>query len=250
MTACGNSGKRTSPYVIARTTNWQDIALGGTEKTLQGFSDDLLFEISRLEDIHIEFRNVQESNAFHLLENDPSIDAILSAMDPNEITRQRYSFSEPYFTIGPVLIVRADSPYSSLADMKNKEIGFPRYSPWISDIPDLQNLLLVPIDQVNAAFDKLWNREIDGLLLDSIEAYKMTQGLYSNAAKIITDPLKRVSIRLVTLKGKNQDLLDSFNKGLENMRKHGLYSKMLKYWGLYEPKSLIPPLAPTKSKKP
>lgn len=231
--ACTSSHKRTAPYVIARSSGWTHVNLYGAEKRVLGFSDDLLYEVSQLENIPIQLMLTPETPSLSLLD-DGEADAILSGLQPNDQNMQSYLFSNPYFLSGPVLLIQQSAPYTSLTDMNGKIIGYDRNYNWALLLTDTGNTIFRPYDDTNAAIEALINGNIDGVVADALIAYKSASGLYRGLIRAVGPPLLPLGIRLIVKKGKNEELVSEFNDGLQKLKESGLYDKMLRYWGLFD----------------
>lgn len=226
--------KRATPYDIARPSNWETINLAGSGKKLTGFSDDLLYEIAQIEQFSVRIHPVDRDLAFSQL-NQGTVDGILTGLIPDEQNRQYYHFSEPYFVTGPVLLVRINSPYQNLQDLTGREIGFSRLYSWALKSQDTVGPIFRPYDDLERSLDDLKTGHIDGLILDAVTAYSTVSGPYRYSLRIASKPLLTMGVRLVVKAGgKAEELIPLFNKGLEEVKKAGLYPKMLRYWGLFD----------------
>jgi polar amino acid transport system substrate-binding protein len=236
IVACTSSSKRASPYVIARGTAWENVNLFGAEKNLIGFSSDLLLEIGRIEQIPIRETSSSVSPILSLLNTGKGkVDGVLTAIQPDTINQEQYHFSDPYFLMGPVLIVKSSSPYQGLQDLQNHEIGFERNYVWALKIKNGSDIILRPYDDANKVIANLVDNDIDGAIVDAIVAYKLlSSDMYKNVLRIAGKPLLTMGLRLAVKKGHNEELIIHFNRGLETLRASGLYQKMVRYWGLFD----------------
>lgn len=228
-----NARKRTTPYVIAQNNAWEFLNLYEKEKNITGFSDDLLAEISKIEKIDIQTVATNKTPIVSLLRQN-GIDGVLSALAPDEQNMRRYDFSVPYFVLGPVLVVRQNDPAHTLEEMGHREIGFERGYFWALQLANTTDAIFDPYNDVMPAFDDLKRGVIDGLIVDSMVAYRVVGSTYKGILRVAGPPLASVAIRLIVQKGKNKELLDHFNHGLEAVKKSGLYLKILRYWDLFD----------------
>ena len=234
MISCKSSARpRTKPYIIAQNNAWEYLNLYGKEKNVSGFSDDLVLEISKVEGITVQLVSTNKSPVVSLLNQD-DIDGVFSALTPNDQNMRRYDFSEPYFVLGPVLVVRENDPAHTLEDMGHREIGFERGYYWALQLASTTDAIFDPYNDVMYAFDDLKKGTIDGVIVDSMVAYRAVGGIYKGVLRIAGPPLAPLSIRLVVKKGKNEELIEYFNQGLEVVKKNGLYQKILRYWELFD----------------
>lgn len=221
-------------YRIARDPTWYPLNLMGKEKNVLAFSNDLLLMIAKMQKVRLELVSVDSSLLFEGLDKN-DFQAVVSSMMPNVLNSRRYSFSDPFFFVGPVLIVRADSTVKSLEEMKNMVIGIK------SDAPVALSVSKYPVyyrsyTSMTDAFNDLYQKRIDGLLMPILQADTYINTFHHNEFKVVTSPLTDEGLRLVARKNPiSEYLLDQFNLGLLQMFEDGSYSALLKKWDLIEP---------------
>ena len=148
-----------------------------------------------------------------------------------------YVLSDPFFSFGPVLLLRENDTLAHFRSLNSKVIGFGRnYGEDLTTREDLGYIFL-PYDQVISAIEELINGRIDAVVVDSIYGHQLESGLYAGKIKVATALFKVTKFRLACKAGKNDELIAQFNKGLAELKLEGTYQKMLVYWGLYEPPS-------------
>ncbi|MCB1111554.1 MAG: amino acid ABC transporter substrate-binding protein [Chlamydiales bacterium] len=221
-------------YRIGRDINWYPLNLMGKEKEMLGFTSDVLMTIANKQGINVEMRNVGSNTLFYGLQKG-NYDAIISSLIPTSHNLETYAFSDTIYSLGPVLIVRNSSPYSSLEKMNDRIIGVNRGSNIVFDIAQY-NVRFAAYDSMTVAFDDLNKGKIDGILLPSIEAYSYVTIFYPGKLKIVTTPLSPEALRLVTMRSPHANyLIEKFNIGLKELKEDGTYDKFLKKWGLVNP---------------
>lgn len=222
-------------YTLYRSVGAENAHLYGTEKNVQGFTDDLFFEIAKNEGFKINFVTVPNRQMLSLLGRN-RVDGVLTTQIPAHRDEKFYLLSDPYFSFGPVLLLRADDTLEHFKSIKVKVIGFGRnYGEDLTTREDL-GYVFRPYEQVITAIEELISSRIDAVVVDSIYGHQLASGLYANKIKVATALFKVTKFRLAVKKGKNDELITLFNTGLEKLRKDGTYDKMLEYWALYEPK--------------
>ena len=219
--------------MIAQNTTWERLNLYGKEKNVSGFSNDLLQEISQLEKFKIKLVQTNQFPVVDLLK-DEGIDAVLSTLSPDERNIKLYQFSDPYFTVGPVLVVKEGSLISSIQDLQGRGVGFERGYNWAISLAARTDIIFQPYSEVSQAFDALKRGEIEGVLCDSMVANHMVQAHYKGILRLTGPLVDFMGIRLVVKKGKNEELIVQFNEGLKKVKETGLYYKVLRYWSLFD----------------
>ncbi|WP_237754012.1 substrate-binding periplasmic protein [Parachlamydia acanthamoebae] len=209
-------------FRIGRDTSWYPLQLQGKEKNMVAFTNELLLAIAKTSGFHFEISDVRSHTLFENLERG-DYDAVLSSLMPNQLNRQKYEFSDPFFLVGPVLVVNQDSPAKSLVDMEGKIVGVQRSSSLVFNIAQYPSMI-APYDQITVAFDQLLQDKIDGVITDLLTAYNHTHGYYAGQLKIIPPPLTNEGLRLISKHGVAQTyLLTHFNEGLKKIKENGEY---------------------------
>lgn len=233
-TSCFWSDSSPRTCLVFRSNLIEGINQPSKEKSIQGFTDDLFLEIGRRKNIKFKITTIENAKDATLLANKGANAAIMT-MVPAERSSKFYRFSDPFFSFGPVIVLRAGETMKNLAALKNKVVGFDRS--YGSALEGKNDLLFIfqAYDQMTSAMEDLINGKLDAVLLDSNIAYQYAQSFYHGKITIITPPLKMTDLRLATKIDKKDDLIHLFNDGLKELRDQGTYKKMLDYWGLVDP---------------
>lgn len=221
-------------YHIGRDSTWYPMDLRGKEKAMVGFSNDLIQAIGKEQDFKSIVFEVGPNALFDGL-NIGNYDAVLSSLTPNVINRNRYGFSDPFYLVGPVLIVTEDSDIHSIDDMKGKIMGIESGALQVFNISEPLDIVIIPYDTAALALEHLYENVIDGVLLDALRAYVWTDGYYVGRLKVVTSPLTENGLRLLT-RNEPEYLrwISQFNEGLKSVKSSGLYDKLLMKWDLID----------------
>lgn len=226
------SHRNTRPYRVARDSTWYPLTLLGKERNLVAFSDELLLAIAKEEEIQFQLSFASSDSLFRGLDQG-EYDGILSSLPPTITNQELYYFSEPFYLLGPVLIVQEKSHYSSLEQMEGRSIGIKSGSTLVFNVYKYPSLLLISYDNIVSALNDLDKNIIDGVILDLLPAYLYTTGIYAGRLKIVTPPLNDAGLRLITRRTPDsRELIQDFNSGLKTVQKNGTYDTLLKKWGL------------------
>lgn len=219
-------------YHIGRDSTWYPLDLRGKERHMVGFANDLFQDISIEEGFFVHIFEVG-TNALYDGLRLGRYDGVLSHLTPNVVNRKIYRFSDPFYLIGPVLIVRENSTARSLGDMEGKIIGVEIGARQVFNIPEPLNVVFIPYDTAAAALENLDKNVIDGVILDALKAYAYTDGFYVGRLKVASSPLTDKGLRLISRKDpKSLLLISRFNKGLEKVKKKGVYGQLIEKWDL------------------
>jgi len=224
-------------FTIGRNMTWGGTDLRGKEKNMVGFTNDLIRAIAR--ETKLQARIINASNQL-LLDNleDREYDGVFSSLNPTKQLEQTYLFSKPFYQIGPVLIVREESPYQSLKDMDGKTIGMVGVSSQLYQLPNGGTFILTPFETELEALDDLDDGHIDGVILDDIKAYTYTRGFFLERLRVATPPLTENGLRLIARNDPAGTLLiNSFDEGLRKLRESQEYFRLMGKWDLINPEN-------------
>lgn len=219
---------------VARDSKWYSMELMGKGDNLLGFTDELLDSVGKAMDLHIELVYTSVSGLYIGLE-EKNFDVIITSDLPSTLNRTRYTFSDPYFVFGPILVTRQDATYTSLADMDNRVIGISTGMSLNFTKNLLMGVSLVPYENILFALENLANHEIDGVVMDSMLAHVYTSSFYAGRLKIVPPPLNAGGLRLVAPKNKKgEQFIQQFNEKLLEIKGTGKYKELIEKWALFD----------------
>jgi polar amino acid transport system substrate-binding protein len=225
-------GKKEGPaFSVALDPQWSTLEVKGRQQNLMGFTTDVFKEMAKQQNVRFELVSRNWDNLTDgLLQK--KYDAMLSTIYPYVFNLQKYDFSDLFLSTGPVLVVRVNSPFTSLDMFKGKEIGIQAGSPTSLLIEIDTSILPRTYESVPQALNAVLNGEIEGALVDVLIAQAYCNDLYKDRLKISTIPLNDQGMRLLTLHEKNGALIEYFNAGLKALEKSGKYQELQQKWAL------------------
>lgn len=224
--------KEAEYYTIARDPAWEQIHLLDKEANFLAFSDEVLSAIANEEHIVIYPTKTDYQNFFYGLDQN-RFDGVLTTLLPPAQLQFRYLISDPYFLLGPVLLVNENSTVTSIKEMQGKTVGILRGASLVFDIVNYPSISFIPFDDAPSGLDSLVRKSIDGMIMDSVQAYSLTRTYYAGLVKIATRPLTKKGVRLLTNNNPNgKDLIKYFNEGLQKIIDNGIYGEILEKWDL------------------
>jgi ABC-type amino acid transport substrate-binding protein len=232
---------RKTSYLVGREANYQ-VELLGRDRNFTGFTNDLLATIGRDNHIQFEWKETHSNRPLEGLDAS-DYDFVLTSIRPNIINQEHYDFSEPIFDLGPVLIVNQDSQITSLSEMQNLPIGISYGFPTNFNalrLPGLNNyeMEFVSYGNINRALDDLTSNHIDGVIMNAIPAYALTEGLYAGRLKVVSHPFNDEGFRIVSLKNPTfEEIITMINQSINKMRQDGTYHTLIKKWDLIDAQS-------------
>jgi polar amino acid transport system substrate-binding protein len=221
-------------YIIGRDTTWHPLNLLGKDALMVGFTNDLMVEIARREGVSLSIQNVGSEGLFQGL-NEARYHGVISSLTPTSINEQYFEFSDPFYFLGPVVIVRKDSTIESLEELQGKSIGIQAGSTFAYRTKNFPLLLFSYYPNIRNGIDDLVDEKLDAVVMDVLPAYAYLRGQYGAYLKLLGTPLTVDGLRIVSRRDpKGLNLISIFDKGLEKVIRDGTYRKLLTKWDLIE----------------
>ena len=222
---CGHKTLHYGPYSIGRDQSWFPLRVEQHAPNLNAFTNELVQEIAKIEDLPLEIININWVQLFQSLEQE-EVAGIFTSLSPNRITEARFAFSDPFLLLGPVLIVPYDSKAKSLEDLNGKIVAINQFDDAVFIVQRYPSIVIRLYQNMPTALDDLNSGLIDGVLMDNLDAHALVPHLYPSQLKIVTKPLNDKALRLITLKGENKKLIKYFNRGLKKVRDSSDYTEL------------------------
>lgn len=233
--------KETLPRTVFRIAideTWYPLNLHFTEEYITYFSEDLLRDIAAQQHFSVRIAPVGSENLLSGLDNG-EYEGILSSLIMQEEDAKEYISSNPYYLLGPVLVVSKSSHINSLNDLKGKTIGLIKRAEPIEALEKRSSIYFVLYDynDLSKLIHDVSNKNIDGMVLDVIPAYEYTKNsVYQDLLKVASKPLTNEGLRLIAKNNpESKKLIEHFNEGLKAIKKNGTYSQLLLEWDLFDP---------------
>lgn len=194
-----------------------------------GFSAELAQAIATRLGLKLEIALMPFSDLFSRLTAD-ICDMAMSAITITPERKAKMDFSEPYFSSGQCLLVRADSKISSESDLRGKTVGVIKGTTneeLAKAIPGTKQVMEFEAKPV--MFADLIGGRIDAVIVDTPFAQNnaKTTGK-TRIAKILTTGEKYG----IAVKKGNTRLLEKIDAAMEEIRKDGTYDRLYKqYFG-------------------
>lgn len=226
--SCSSGGKT---YKIGVDPSWYPLQLMGKEANVFAFTNELLKEISHLENVYFERVNMSWDNLVRGL-TDGTYDGMISSIHPYVFNLSTYDFSEVMLHTGPVLVVRSGANIASMGQMGGKEIAVDSQANEALIVGLYPDVVVRYYAQIPEGINDIISEMVDGALINNIPATAFVQDLYEGKVKVASPPLNDAGLRMLTLHGESEELINIFNRGLEKVRDKGIYDQLLKKWNL------------------
>jgi polar amino acid transport system substrate-binding protein len=226
--SCGNGSN--GAMRIGIDADWYPLNFGPQTSYVNGYTEDLLVEMSRY--TGIEFEKIP-ANWDSLVDGlrERKYDAILTSMPPYVFNTAKYDFSSNYLDLGPVLIVPTNAETTELDKMHGQLVGIIGGDPSVAVLEKHPAIIIRNYSSIPDLLDAVANGAIQAAILDRIPAVNFTNDLYAGRLKIGSGPLTDKGLHLVTLKG-HERIITDFDKTIVAFKRKKTLEDLLKKWQL------------------
>ena len=192
-----------------------------------GIDLDILQAIAQDQGFEYEVVPVGFSAAVTALEAG-ECDGVIAGMSITDERVQKYDFSEPYYDSGVGMAVLADSDITSYDQLKDQKVAAKIGTEGCTFAESIAEQYGFEVTQYESSSD-MYQAVLAGEAVACFEdypviGYEISRGL---GLTLPAPKEKGSSYGFATLKGANPELVEMFNKGLENIKASGRYDEIL-----------------------
>jgi polar amino acid transport system substrate-binding protein len=220
-------GKEKDDTVLRAVTSGDYPPFEFVEKgELVGFDIDLANLIGKQMGCKVEF----EQMPFQALINAVSsgkADIAIATLTLTQERQKQVDFSKPYYFEKMAVVYKKDAPIEKIDGLKGKKIATQLGSTmeiWLKK--NAQDVDIVSVNTNNQAIESVKSGQVDGALLDGIQAIEFSKNNKLLAFSQVGDSLDGYSIALK----KKTDLTPKIDQALEALEKSGEIEKLRKKW--------------------
>lgn len=205
-----------------------------TQGAPAGFEVDLARELGRLwlgDKSAVELVPVTDATRIPLLVSG-AVDLVMAALPHTHAYDEIIDFSTTYFADEQSLLVKSESPYQGLSDLKSKSIATINGSSADEVIKtrnraDQLQLNLLPFQEYSSAFQALKAGQVDAFVAGRIVLDQFARE--NSDVRVLTEPLapERYAIGLANFDG---ELRDQVNLALQILKLEGVYDLLYQQW--------------------
>jgi polar amino acid transport system substrate-binding protein len=144
-----------------------------------------------------------------------------------------FDFSDGYFENGQVLSVASSSDIASLDDLAGKSVAVKVSTMGAEYAESIKDEYGFTINYYEGS-DQMYQAVTSGADVACFEDYAVVGYAISTGSidlKIVGDPVNPAYYGFAVQKGQNAELIEMFNKGLENLKANGKYDEILAKYG-------------------
>ncbi|GAA4716860.1 amino acid ABC transporter substrate-binding protein [Brevibacillus fulvus] len=195
---------------------------------LTGYDVDVVTEAAKRIGVEPVFMETQWDAMFAGLDS-KRFDVIANQVGIRPDRQEKYDFSNPYTVSSAVLAVHKDNnTVKDFADIKGLKAGQTLTSN-LTDIARKYGAEIVGVEGFNQAVDLLASKRVDVTINDGLSVLDLLHQKPDTPIKIVAKAPDAAQNAFVFRKG-NQELVDAFNKALDEMRADGTLLKISQKW--------------------
>lgn len=214
-------------YVINTDTTFAPFEFENDKGEMVGIDLDILKAIAEDQGFGYEVIPVGFSAAVTALEAG-ECDGVIAGMSITDERAAKYDFSEPYYDSGVGMAVLQGSDITTYDQLKGQNVAAKIGTEGCTFAESIADQYGFEVTQFESSSD-MYQAVLGGEAVACFEdypviGYEISRGL---GLTLPTPMEKGSSYGFATLKGANPELVEMFNKGLENIKADGTYDKIL-----------------------
>ena len=218
-------------YKLAIGQNYMPFNFQGDDGNLTGIDVEIFKAIAEDQGFKYEVQSYQLSGLLQALESGQA-DAGLAALSVTDERKGSMDFSDPYYESGSTFAVPSDSSVESLDDLEGKTVAVKIGSTGAQvaeSLKDEYGYEINPFDESANMYEDVAAGHSQALIEDNaVISYAINTGVHD--LKLVGDEQAVASLALAVSKGQNQEFLQMFNEGLENIKASGTYDQIIEYF--------------------
>jgi polar amino acid transport system substrate-binding protein len=189
-----------------------------------GFDMELIKLIAAEMKMELQIQNVNWDGIIPGLING-NYDCLISAMTITEDRQKQISFSDPYFSIKQVIVVKEDNDrIKTPADLAGKTVTAQIGTTGDLYASDIKGVKMKRFDTNPQAVQELLNNNADAAVMDDLVASEIISR--NSGLKMIEINDAEVENYGIGVKKENTELLEKINKALETLRNNGKLAEL------------------------
>lgn len=216
-------------FQIATDSSYPPHVVRAEDNSITGFDIDLMNAIAEDQGFEIEYQALGFAAALQAVSAGQA-DGVIAAAGITEERKQSFDFSDPYLESQLAIAVRqgeADQ-FAEWADFAGTTVMAKTGSLSLEHVEEKAaefGFEVRSLDQSDPMYQEVNLGRADGVMDDyTVLAYGVNQG---NGLELTMDPIPVGELGFAVAKGENEQLLNAFNRGLDNLKADGTYDQLL-----------------------
>lgn len=224
-----NPNDETQPtYIIGTDTTYAPFEFVNEEGEFVGIDMDILDAIAEDQGFNYELNILGFNAAVQALESG-QVDAVMAGMGITEERQQSFDFTDPYYETATVFGVDANSDTQSMEDLEGENVAVKTGTTGAAVAQDLQDEYDFEITQFEDSVN-MYEDVTAGNSVAAVEDLPVMQYAISTGAvdfELIGEPMESVPLGVAVQQDQNQEFVEMFNEGLQNIQASGEYDAII-----------------------
>ncbi|MRG86258.1 basic amino acid ABC transporter substrate-binding protein [Salinibacillus xinjiangensis] len=236
LVACGSEDTSGSAEELQELTIATDAAFAPFEYMdkgeITGFDVDFATAVLKEAGYQANFENVGWETMLQDVKNEKA-DLAVAGITITDDRKETYDFSLPYFESTQLILVPEDSSISSVADLKDKQVGVQIST---TGATAAEKIFGANSDQVNQ-YDKvplaimsMQQGDVDAVIVDNVVAQEYIKNNPDEAIKAVNDSSAFDSEYYGFMYPKDSELAKELNEAMNTVFENGTYEKIYEDW--------------------
>ncbi|MFK5704866.1 amino acid ABC transporter substrate-binding protein/permease [Ligilactobacillus sp. LYQ139] len=214
-------------YTIATDVTFPPFVFTNNHNQLTGIDIDLMKAVAREEGFKVRFKPIGFNAAIQAVTSG-QVNGMIAGMTITNERRERFDFSNPYYSSGIVMAVNPKSSVRRLSQLRGKKVAVKTGTAganYANSIKQKYGFTVVTFDDSDNVYnDVKTGNSVACFDDDAVLKYGIKTGL---GLKIVTKPTAIGNYGFAVKKGTNQQLMTKFNAGLTKLKRNGQYKKII-----------------------
>ncbi|OJZ64219.1 amino acid ABC transporter substrate-binding protein/permease [Mycolicibacterium diernhoferi] len=215
-------------YTIATDTTFAPFEFQDSQGNFVGIDMDLIRAIAEDQKFTVDIKPLGFDAALQAVQAN-QVDGVIAGMSITDERKKVFDFSEPYFESGvQMAVLESNDEIKSYADLRGKRVSVKngtQGSDFANSIKDEYGFQVVSFADSSTMFDEVKTGNSVAVFEDyPVLLYGIAQG---NGFKTVTPKEDPTGYGFAVNKGRNSELLQKFNTGLNNLRESGRYDEII-----------------------
>lgn len=230
LSACGTSapGPRTKVLIGTSASFPPFESMSDDRQTIIGFDIDLMKAIAAKSNLDVGFTSAPYESLLTGVA-DCTYDGGIAAIVIDDNLKSKMSFSNPYFAVGQVVVVKKGNPtITGRETLAGQTVGVQAGSPGASEVEKIAGAQARVYPAIDQAFNELINGLIDAVVADNALALNYA-GVRANNLRIVGDTFAGSGYGIAVC-NQRPELLQKINTGLAAVRADGTLDRLTQQW--------------------
>lgn len=214
-------------YNIATDVTFPPFVYTDNNNQLKGIDIDLMKAVAKEEGFKVKFKPIGFNAAIQSVTSG-QVDGMIAGMTITNERKNKFDFSNPYYSSGIVMAVKKGSKIKSLSNLRDKKVAVKTGTAganYANSIKNKYGFKIVTFDDSDNVYDDVKTGNSAACFDDNaVLKYGIKTGL---GLKIVTQPTANGNYGFAVKKGTHRELMHKFNLGLAKLKRDGKYQKII-----------------------